>query len=43
VDQRLKADRRLGVAIIQWHYDQYGRETERLLFDSNERPVTRAR
>jgi hypothetical protein len=40
-DQRLKADRRLGVAIIRWQYDEYGRETGSLMFDTNERPISR--
>jgi hypothetical protein len=40
-DQRLKADRRLGVAIIRWQYDEQGRETGTLMFDRNERPISR--
>ena len=40
-DQRLKADRRLGVAVIRWQFDQNGRETGSVMFDRNERPVSR--
>jgi len=38
-DQRLKTDRRLGVAIIRWQYDRYGREIDTLMLDPNEVPV----
>ena len=42
-DQRLKADRRQGVAIIRWQYDGQGREIDTLMFDRNELPVSRPR
>jgi hypothetical protein len=42
-DQRLKADRRQGVAIIRWQYDGQGREIDTLMFDPNELPVSRPR
>jgi hypothetical protein len=38
-DQRLKTDRRLGVAIIRWQYDRYGREVGTLMYDRNEVPL----
>ena len=41
--QRLKADRRLGVAIIRWQYDGLGREIDTQMFDRNELPVSKPR